>query len=294
MPKKTPLPVEGAVREVDALRFATVAGEIMRLPLHPDRLISADPDTPHIGILREKRLHAAIKFYLCPDAACHERPVALLPGLTVGEENSTLRRRMVVDILQGEEIFEVQTGGFYPLREKIRWCLEHTACRVTVVHPIPAIRYLSWINPADGTVLSRRRSPKKGRVKDIAKELYWLSEFVGNPRFSLRLLLVELEEYRMADGWSRDKKRGSSRYECFPTALLGDVTLCSTEDYARYLLPPPEHLPAPFTAAEYAKATGIRGKATYSALALLISLSLLREHPEKRGRGRQYERVGEP
>jgi hypothetical protein len=189
---------------------------------------------------------------------------------------------------------EVQTGGFFPLREKIGWYLTHTPCRVTVVHPIPAVKYLSWIDPADGSILSRHKSPKRGRVKDVAKELYWLSDYIGDPRFAVRLLLLELEEYRLADGWSRDKKRGSNRYERFPTALLGDVTLWTPADYAAYFLPPA--LSAPdgegndpvFTAAAYAKATGIRGKATYSMLRLLEGLALLEETEEKVGRSRGY------
>jgi hypothetical protein len=201
---------------------------------------------------------------------------------------------MVADILTDGHILEVQTGGFFPLREKIGWYLTHTPCRVTVVHPIPAVKYLSWIDPADGSILSRSKSPKRGRVKDVAKELYWVSDFIGDPRFSVRILLLELEEYRLADGWSRDKKRGSNRYERFPTALLGDVTLTTPADYATYFLP--AALSAPdgegndpvFTAAAYAKATGIRGKATYSMLRLLEGLALLEETEEKVGRSRGY------
>ncbi len=286
---KVPAPVEGAVSAEEAARFAAVAEAILQTPnLHAS---AADPALPHIGTLREKRLHAAIKTYICPDPTCHERPVGDL--LADGESNATARR-MVADILTDGGIREVQTGGFYPLREKIAWYLAHTAGEVTVVHPIPAVRHLSWIDPASGDILSRRRSPKRGRVRDVAKELYWLSDFIGNPRFAVRLLLIELEEYRMADGWSRDGKRGSSRYERFPIALCGDVTLRTPADYAAYFLPaalrtPAEDgIPSPFTAADYARASGIRGKATYSMLGILTSLGQLEACEEKRGRSRLW------
>ena len=286
---RTPIPAEGAVTPAEALRFAAIAEEVMASPLYRMGRHTSPEDAPHIGTLREKRLHACIKRYLCPDEACHERPVGDLL-----REDGAKPRRMVADILTDGHIMEVQTGGFFPLREKIGWYLTHTPCRVTVVHPIPAVKYLSWIDPADGSILSRTKSPKKGRVKDVAKELYWVSDFIGDPRFSVRLLLLELEEYRLADGWSRDKKRGSNRYERFPTALLGDVTLWTPADYAAYFLPPT--LSAPdgegndpvFTAAAYAKATGIRGKATYSMLRLLEGLALLEETEEKVGRSRGY------
>jgi hypothetical protein len=281
--------VESPVTPAEALRFAAIAEEVMASPLYRMGRHTSPEDAPHIGTLREKRLHACIKRYLCPDEACHERPVGDLL-----REDGAKPRCMVADILTDGHIMEVQTGGFFPLREKIGWYLTHTPCRVTVVHPIPAVKYLSWIDPADGSILSRSKSPKRGRVKDVAKELYWVSDFIGDPRFSVRILLLELEEYRLADGWSRDKKRGSNRYERFPTALLGDVTLWTPADYAAYFLPPA--LSAPdgegndpvFTAAAYAKATGIRGKATYSMLRLLEGLALLEETEEKVGRSRGY------
>lgn len=290
MPRK-PTPTEGAVTPAEALKFKAIADEVMASPRFRMGKHQSPECAPHIGTLREKRLHAAVKLYLCPDETCHERPVA---DLWPVEEMPAKSRRMVADILTDGCIFEVQTGGFFPLKPKIEWYLAHTPCHVTVVHPIPTVKYLSWIDPADGSILSRHKSPKRGRVRDVAKELYWLSDFIGDPRLSVRILLLELEEYRLADGWSRDKKRGSNRYERFPTALLGDVTLTTSADYAAYFLPPALSSPDTegncpvFTAAEYAKATGIRGKATYSTIHLLERLGLIRETEEKVGRSRGY------
>ena len=298
MPRKS-ISIEGAVTPVEALRFSSVADEVITSPRYrmagKSSRRAADKtaaDEPHIGVLREKRLHAAIKLYICPDESCHERAVADLPAQT--GDAPPPKRRMVADVYTDGLVFEVQTGGFFPLKEKIAWYLEHTTCRVTVVHPIPAVKYLSWIQPTDGSIISRNKSPKRGRVKDVAKELYWISEFIGNPRFSLRLLLVEVEEYRMADGWGRDGKRGSNRYERFPTALFGDVTLATPADYAAYFLPDSLSLPDTegnypvFTAAEYAKATGIRGRATYSVIHLLEKLHLVEACEEKIGQSKAY------
>ena len=57
-----------------------------------------------IGTLAEKRLHAVIKKYLCADEDCHEVGV--------------LDTRYVSDVRIGNEIFEVQTGAFYPMKKK--------------------------------------------------------------------------------------------------------------------------------------------------------------------------------
>ena len=98
----------------------------------------------------------------------------------------------------------------------------------------------------------------------------------------------------MADGWGRDGKRGSNRYERFPTALLGDVTLITPTDYAAYFLPDSFTIPDAegkypvFTAVSFAKAAGIRGRATYGVLHLLEKLRLVEECEEKIGRSKTY------
>ncbi len=282
------IPVEGAVSAAEGLRFASVAEEIMRRPLlSPSARVRA-ADGPHIGTLSEKRLHAAVKYYICPDESCHEKLVESLGG------SDMKARRIVADILTDGQIVEVQTGGFYPLRDKIAWYFANTDHRVTVVHPVPAVKYLSWIDPQSGDIRSRNRVSKRGRVKDVSRELYWLSDFVGDPRFSIRLLLLEIEEYRMADGWGKDGKRGSNRYERFPTALLGDVTLATADDYATYFLPSDlsekdaEGKMPVFTAAEYGRAVSVRGRPVYGVLHLLEKLGIVRVTDEMRGRSKTY------
>lgn len=273
------------------LRFTRVAEEVDRMPW--GRARDGRDTGAGIGTLGEKRLHATIKRYLYEDVTAHEQVVKDEIADRDGENGLTVEkpRRMIADVLTpGGEIFEVQTGGFFPLRAKVEWYLSHTTYRVTVVHPMPAVKYLSWIDPTSGQVISRRKSPKRGQVRQIAKELYWLAPFIGDPRFSLRVLLLELEEYRLADGWGRDGKRGSNRYDRFPTALMEDVTLATAEDYAPYFLPDAIPYGEAFTAATYARATAIRGKATYATLRILCQLGLLRE-TDKIGRSMGFIRV---
>lgn len=247
---------------------------------------TADENAPLIGTLREKRLHAVVKRYLCEDIRTHEVPIK---SLRVENTASAANTKMVADVLVDNHIYEVQTGGFFPLKKKLTWYLSHTECNVTVVHPIAGIKYLSWIDPEDGHVESRNKVSKRGRVKDVAKELYWLKDFIGNPRFSLRLLLLEMEEYRILDGYGKEKKSRASKYERFPTDLLGDVQLHEPEDYAFYFLPDTIK-DAPFTAAEYTQATGIKGKAAYSMLHLMVDLGILTEG-EKIGRSMSFSVV---
>lgn len=267
----------GAVAPAEAERFAGIAAEVARLPL------TRSGGSAGIGTLREKRLHMAIKRYLSPDPSRQEVPVREL-GL-MGTE-----RDRIADVrLPDGHIFEVQTGGFYPLRRKLALYMTYTDSPVTVVHPLPYSKYLSWIDPDSGMILSRRRSPLHANVRSVAGELYWLSDWVGDPRLTVSLFFMEWEEFRMKDGWSRDGKRGSSRCERIPTALLGRVDLCTPADYAAYFLA--DALKASpdgrFTAPDYARLTRIRGRATYGVLHLLEKMNLICEDGKK-GRSRCY------
>ena len=52
----------------------------------------------------------------------------------------------------------------------------------------------------------------------------------------------------------------------------------------------PEKLSDTFTAAEYGKAMGLRGKAVYAALTVLIAVGLV-EKGERRGRAYMYQKM---
>ena len=108
---------------------------------------------------------------------------------------------------------------------------------------------------------------------DLLPELYHLIPHLKNPRLTFRLLLIEAEDYRLLNGWSQDKKKGSDRYERVPLSLLGDLAFVSPEDFSALL---PATLPSPFTVKELSRATGLRGRDAYSAAHVLSALGLTR------------------
>ena len=226
-----------------------------------------------IGTLAEKRLHLIIKRYLCEDSDCHE----------VGVKDT----RYVSDVRIGNDVYEVQTGPFYPMRKKIEHYLTHTDCTVTVVHPVPVVKWVTWIDPKTNELTPRKRSPKKGRVEDLLPELYCLIPHLNDPRLRFRLLLIEAEDFRLLDGRSRDRKKGSSRYERIPLALLEELDFCSPSDYARFL---PTDLPEHFTVKEFSTLTKIRGRDAYSAVRVLAALGLI-QAAEPIGRSMAWRRT---
>ena len=272
-------------------RFSRIATEHM--------LRSATTDAQDgIGTLNEKHLHAILKDYMTEDNAHQEVRLDdhIITARYPIKDDKVIKRdadRYVADILtDAGEIIEIQTGSFYPLAKKIDFYLRMTDCRVTVVHPIAAVKWLRYLDGKTGEVSSRRRSPKKGTVRSIAHELYWLAPYLAEPRFSLQLELLEVEEIRRTGTRMYRGRHRSERYECIPLALLDEVVLAAPEDYAAHFLPDEKTLPSPFSAADFSRATGIRGKAVYGILGILTDLGFLRltEQTATKARGRRWER----
>jgi len=223
-----------------------------------------------IGTLGEKTLHAAIKRYLEPYEGSREVKIGSFYADIVGENG----------------IYEIQTRDFYKLRKKLDAFLP--VCRVTIVYPIAHVKYLSWINPETGEITSRRKSPKTGRIYGVFPELYKIKSFLTNENLSLCIMLIDMDEYRFLNGWSRDKKKGSSRHERIPLGLVNELYFEGPRDYAGLI--PPE-LPEEFTASDFKQASGLNAQSSRLALNVLRSVGAV-EHIGKDGRQYLYRRNG--
>ncbi len=203
-----------------------------------------------IGTLSERTLHGTLKCWLQPNEEFHEVAV----------------EGCVADIFDGTEVTEVQTVGLYPLKKKLAALLAHYP--VTVVVPVPHRKWVAWIDPATGESGELHRSPKTGKPWDVLSELFWIADFWREETaypLTVRLLFVDLEEYRLQDGWGNDGKRGAHRADRRPLAVTEDRVLRGFADVAG-LLPP---LPEEFTAAVLQKALGRRGRTLWRATRFL-------------------------
>ncbi len=222
-----------------------------------------------IGTLGEHTLHAILKLFLEPDTAFHEQKIC----------------GFVADILRGDEIIEIQTRAFSLLRKKLS--AYRGKYRVTVVYPIDAQKYISWIDPDSGEISERHKSPKRGKSWQILRELYALCPIMPLHNVRFMLVFVNTEEYRVLSGRSRDKKHfGAARYERVPTELCDIINLEAAEDFA-VLIPPT--LGDTFTAAEFAKAAKMTPRAVGYAIRALTTLGII-EHTSNEGRAYVYTR----
>lgn len=202
-----------------------------------------------IGTLGEKTLHAVLKRYIEPDVSKHE--------IKIGG--------FYADIADSGRITEIQTGSFYPLCKKLDQML--VSYKVTVVHPIAVNRYICWLDPSGGALVSRRKSPRKGRIYDVLRQLYYIRDMLCDPGLSIKLVLIDLEEYRLLDGYGESRKGRATKYEKIPVSLLDEIDFTDRRDYMM-LLPP--SLPDLFTAKELASCLGVSSFVSYLAIKVFL------------------------
>ena len=234
------------------------------------RVREGDIPTQSIGVLKEKPLHATLKWWLDDNPDHHEIP------LPCGK---------VADIFDGTTVTEVQTGSFSPLRKKLEVLLDEYP--VTVVHPVVRRKYLTWITPDTGETTPARKSPRVGSFADGGKQLIYLLPLLSHPNLTVRLVLIDAEEQRLADGWGNEGKRGSHRAVLLPISVEDTLTLREPADYAALI---PASLPDRFTAAQFGKAAKMQGRNLNGTLKVLLDRGVITRE-KKEGNAWMYERV---
>lgn len=220
-----------------------------------DKIIGIDRNRHGIGTLSEKTVHAVLKNYYAPDEDMHEIPI----------EN------FVADIYTGSEIIEIQTRSFDRMRRKLDAFLP--LYPVTIVYPIPNTKWLSWIDEETGEMSEKRKSPKRGKVYDAFKEIYKIRPYITNPNLRFRIALIDMEEYRLLNGWSKDKKKGSERYDRIPIRFVEEICIDRREDYMQLI---PFDLPEIFTVKDFAKKVKIPANLAGTFLLMMTELEIVK------------------
>jgi hypothetical protein len=147
----------------------------------------------------------------------------------------------VVDIMRGNLLIEIQTKNFSAIKKK----LEKTArgYSVRLVYPIAKQKWIVRVTPS-GEILSRRKSPKKGRLIDLFIELVHLPDMIRDKNFSLEVLMIKEEEVRCNDGRGSWRRRGVSIRDRKLIDVIKSVLFRDERDFLRFL---PRELLEPFT-----------------------------------------------
>lgn len=218
------------------------------------KIIGVDRQRFGIGTLSEKTVHAILKNYYEPDEDKQEIPI----------------EKYVADIYTDGEIIEIQTRQFNKMRDKLTAFLP--LYPVTIVYPIPREKWIIWIDEESGELSKKRKSPVKGNPYIAFSELYKIKMFLKDPNLRLKFVLMDVEEYKLLNGWSRDKKKGASRYDRIPTELAEEVEINCLQDYMQFV---PCELNGEFTSKEFAKAAHIPVSLAQTVLNILYHVGIL-------------------
>jgi hypothetical protein len=196
--------------------------------------MTGHPDSPHIGTLNEKPLHAALKAWIAEAGDRFEVPIG----------------RYVADIVRGSRLIEIQTGSTSPLKRKLTALLKTHA--VHLVIPIAQQKTLVTVDE-EGRVVSSRRSPKRGDLLDVFSQLVSLRDLLGDANLSIEALLIHVEETRRP---RTTRSRRRKEWEVHERRLIEVYDQACFHHPGDFLGVIPSLLEEPFTTADLARAVG--------------------------------------
>lgn len=232
-----------------------------------ERILGEERLRASIGTLSEKTTHMILKNFYEPDVDRQEVPVG----------------NYVADIFTGQEIIEIQSAGFGKMRDKLEAFLPEYP--VTIVHPIPHIKWLIWIDEETGALSSPHKSPKKGNAYDAFLELYRIRDYLADRHLTVKLLLMELEEYKLLNGYGKNKKIRASKYDRIPLNIIEEIVIERPEDLMQFV---PLDLEEPFTKKQFARAAHIDERMASLAIKLYQYYGMM-EQTGKDGRAYLYK-----
>jgi hypothetical protein len=146
-------------------------------------------------------------------------------------------------------LVEIQSGALGPLCRKLQKLLpEH---RLRIVKPIVLARRLVQTSPRSGSVISVRRSPKRGSLVDIFDDLIGLVRIFPHLNLDIEILGVTIDEVRKP----RRRRPGYTVTDRQLGEIRETATLARADDLWS-LLPPGCHGNYPFTTVELAAQLG--------------------------------------
>ncbi len=158
-----------------------------------------------------------------------------------------------VDAVRGRQLIEIQHGSLSAIRDKVRRLSAERS--VLVVKPIVALKTL--VKVGESGAVSRRLSPKRGRLLDVFDELVYFMRVFPGKRLALELALVEIEEWRRpGHGRRRRWRRDDHVVEDRKLVRILETRRIATAGDLWSLVP--RGLPAEFHTGDLAKLLGAR------------------------------------
>lgn len=163
----------------------------------------------------------------------------------------------VYDIVtKKDEIIEIQTRNLSKLLPKILDTIEK-GHNIRLVYPLVKLNRIE-LKDENGQLISNRKSPKKGCIYDIFKELTGIYPVLLNPHFTLEIVEIAMTEERVRTELAvqTENKRRRFKKNWVKTnkrldEILNTVKFKTKEDYFNIL---PENLEPEFSAKDLSQA----------------------------------------
>ena len=112
----------------------------------------------------------------------------------------------MIDIVRDDLLLEIQTGNFASIKSKLRELVR--AHQIRLVYPIAQEKWIVKQAKGASGCVTRRKSPKRGRVEELFWEMVSIPHLLLNPNFSIEVLLIKEEELRRHDRKGKWRRRG--------------------------------------------------------------------------------------
>jgi hypothetical protein len=190
----------------------------------------------------------------------------------------------IIDILRGNLVIEVQTKNFSALKEELQVLTKKH--QVRLVYPLSEKKLITHVTN-DNVVLGKRKSPRKGRLFDVFRELVMIPQLTKEENFSLEVLFIDEEEVRCNDGKGSWRRRGGSIKDRRLLKVNDRILFQTKADYLKIL---PEGLNGVFTNRELAKLAKISVRTARQITYCLRKSGVIRL-AEKKGREMVFQKV---
>ena len=169
-----------------------------------------------------------------------------------GDQQEVAIEGYLIDVVRENLLIEIQTGNFSKIKEKITRLVDLHPIRI--IYPVPQTKWIIRL-PSKGNIqLSKRKSPRRGRLEHVFSELIRFPHLSAHPNFSIEVLLVQEEEIRREDGKGSWRRRGQSIVDHRLIDIVSSHLLECTKDYWKLL---PQGLLNPFSNRELSESLEI-------------------------------------
>jgi len=222
-----------------------------------------------IGLLNEKQLHASLKeWYAQP-----------------GDRFEVAVDGFVIDIVRDGLLLEIQTASIASIKSKLINLVR--AHRIRLIYPIAEEKWIIKLVEDNCGEVTRRKSPKRGRVEDLFWEMVSFPQLLANQNFSLEVLLIREEEVRRYEGRRRWRRGGWVIEERRLLEVIDQRLFEEPADWREFV---PEELES-FTARDLAESLGVRTQLA-QRMAYCLREARVIELLGRRGRAYLYRLAG--